>query len=79
VPRRSRPEDALAYSVIDAADVVGVSTDTIRRAIKAGDLPAKRTSRTPAGRPSGYILIRRVDLEEWLARLPDDGWTPWSG
>lgn len=54
--------DALSYSVQDAAAVCGVSADTIRRAIRAKELPV----RYPTSRP----VILRADLEAWLAAAP---------
>lgn len=47
-------------SVREAADMVGVSVDAIRRAYRSGHLPAYQ----PAGQVK--VLIRREDLDEWL-------------
>ena len=56
--------DALSYSVQDAAAVCGVSPDTIRRAIRAKELPV----RYPTSRP----VILRADLEAWLSAAPTE-------
>lgn len=50
--------DTIAYTVQQAAEACGVSPDTIRRAIRAKDLPA----RYPTTRP----VILKSDLESWL-------------
>lgn len=51
-----------------------MSRHLLYRAIKSGDLPAKRTSRDKQGNPVGKIIIFRRDLEAWLESLPDDWW-----
>lgn len=56
-------EERLAYSREEAARKVGVSLDTIRRAINKGDLKAKRIGRR--------ISITDDALRDWLERLPD--------
>ena len=66
--------NALAYNLDDAARVCGVSRELIYRSIKAGDLPAKRTSQNDSGEPTGRIIILRRELEKWLEELPDDWW-----
>jgi excisionase family DNA binding protein len=65
-------EQALAYTLDEAARLCGVSRDTMYRAVKSGMLRAKRTSRDELGDPVGKILILRKDLEAWLEDLPDD-------
>ena len=40
----------------------GVSTKTLRRAIRAGDLPARKVGRS--------LMVRRADLDAWLERRP---------
>lgn len=61
----------LALTREEAADSVGVSFDTIRRAINAGALKAKRTSKDADGNPTGKYLVRVRDLEEWFDGLVD--------
>jgi len=56
--------DAISLSYEDAAAVVGVSVDVIRRAVRAGDL----VPRYPTSRP---VLLRR-DLEEWVESAPTE-------
>lgn len=68
-------DGALAYTLEQAARVCGLSKDSLYRAVRSGDLPAKRTTPGAAGQPpSGKILILRNELEAWLERLPDDWW-----
>jgi excisionase family DNA binding protein len=58
--------DSLAYDIATAAQVSGVSPDTIRRAIHAtqgATLTAKKVGRK--------YLIPRTALEAWLTNLPD--------
>lgn len=66
--------DALAYNLEHAANICGLSKESLYRAIKAGELPAKRTSTGADGIPSGRILILRRELEQFLENLPDDWW-----
>lgn len=57
------PENTpLAYTLKEAAQVCGVSVDTIKRAIRAGDLAA----RYPTSRP----VIERTELQAWLEATP---------
>ncbi|WP_460819843.1 helix-turn-helix domain-containing protein [Nocardioides korecus] len=67
---------ALAYDLDDASRVCGLSRDSLKRAVKSGDLPAKRSHRPkdPNAMPTGKILILRRDLEAFLENLPDDWW-----
>lgn len=52
-----------AYDIAAAAAEYSVSPDTIRRAIKAGELPAKRVGRK--------YSIRSEALEGWFDGLAD--------
>jgi excisionase family DNA binding protein len=45
----------------EVADLLGVSTETVLRWTRRGDLPAIRL-------PGGAIRFRVDELEEWLAR-----------
>lgn len=65
---------ALSYTLEQAAHVTGMSRDLLYRAVKSGDLPAKRTSKNAAGEPAGRIIILRSALEQFLENLPDDWW-----
>lgn len=53
----------LAYDIEAAAALYSVSPTYIRRAIKAGDLPAKRVGRK--------FSIAAVALESWFDGLQD--------
>jgi excisionase family DNA binding protein len=54
----------LAYSLPEAADAVSVSQDTLRRAIRAGDLPFRRVG--------VKYLIATADLLAWFESLPSE-------
>ena len=58
----------IAYTVPGAAAQVGVSVDTIRRAIKTGALSAKWSGGydDEAERGKGKQLIKASDLEAWV-------------
>ena len=56
--------DRLSYSVAEAARVVGVSPDTIRKAINATE------NYLPARRVGTKRLILAADLAAWLDALP---------
>jgi excisionase family DNA binding protein len=58
--------DRLAYTLSEAAEMVGRSVDTLRREIKRTD-----EKRLPAKQHGGRYLIRRADLEDWLEKLED--------
>jgi len=49
--------------VAEAAEILGVSQNTVRAWAGSGKLPVHRN---PA---NGYRLFRRVDLEKFLARV----------
>lgn len=60
----------LAYNVDEAAAACGVSRDTIKRAIGAGNLKASKTSRNEkTGEPVGRLVITAKALEAWLEGL----------
>lgn len=54
----------IAYSVKEAAEAVGLSQDTIKRAINAGDLVAHAPR--IEGRQIARQVIRVDELERWL-------------
>lgn len=60
----------LAYTRKEAAEMCGVSEDTIRRAKNAGLLKAKRLTKDET-RAGGKELYRLADLEAWLDGLAD--------
>jgi excisionase family DNA binding protein len=58
--------ERLAFTLAEAAEMVGRSVDTLRREIKRTD-----EKRLPAKQHGGRYLIRRTDLEDWLEKLED--------
>lgn len=60
----------LAYTRKEAADMCGVSEDTIRRAKQAGVLKAKRLTNDEKQK-GGKELYRLADLNAWLESLAD--------
>lgn len=54
----------LAYAIAEAAAVVGLSPDVIRRAIKSRDLPVHYAGSKP--------LVLAEDLAAWVAALPTE-------
>ncbi|EXL06670.1 helix-turn-helix domain-containing protein [Aquamicrobium defluvii] len=54
--------DAVAYSVADAARVSGMGRSTVYNAISAGELKARKLGKR--------TVVLRTDLEEWLAGAP---------
>lgn len=55
--------ELLGYTKKTAAKALGISPDTVGKAITAGDLKASKP--TIDGRTVEVLLIRREDLEEW--------------
>jgi hypothetical protein len=55
--------DKLSYSVPNLAAATDLSVDSIQKAIKSGDLIAKKFGTKP--------LVRKDDAEKWLRSLPD--------
>lgn len=53
----------IAYTRVEAGQQVGVSADTIARAIRAGQLPAKRIGQR--------IVVLDEYLRRWVEGLPD--------
>lgn len=51
--------------VADAAEYAKLSSDIIRQAIKAGDLPSYAP--TPAGRD---VRLKASDIDEWIESKP---------
>ena len=54
----------LSYSVREAEEATGASQDTIKRAIRSGDLATLAPH--IEGRPVRGYLIARAELERWL-------------
>lgn len=61
----------IAYTVAEAAEMVGLSPATIKRAIRAekNPLPAKRSGEDAKGIPAGRYLILHDDLVSWVEGL----------
>ena len=54
----------IAYSIEEAAEAAGYSTDTIRRALRNNDLTARYANTKP--------VILATELTEWLSSLPTE-------
>lgn len=66
------PLPRLAVTRREAAEMLGVSEATIRRAKNAGHLRAKKISRDANGRASvGKELYGVKELQAWFEGLPD--------
>lgn len=61
----------LAYDKRQAAEACGVSEDTIKKAIAAGGLRAKRSGTNEDGDGVGKYLITAGALTAWLESLAD--------
>lgn len=65
---------AIVLPLKDAAEAVGLSADTLRKAIKATDPnafpPPLRAKKAGHHEKAGYY-IAADDLREWFARWPD--------
>jgi excisionase family DNA binding protein len=59
----SRPKERRYLSVESAAIYVGVSTQTIRRSIDCGELPAYRFGKK-------LVRVQQSDLDAMLRRIP---------
>lgn len=66
----NRQDQKLVLTKSEAAELLGVSVDTIDRLILAGLLPALRIS---AGRKRGRVGIRRTALDAFLADREAEG------
>lgn len=56
----------LAYSLKEAAEMVGLSVDTLRSEIKRTD-----EKRLRAKQRSGRYVVTEAELRDWLDRLDD--------
>lgn len=61
--------EPLAYDRKTAAEICGVSEDTISRAIASGALEARAVSRDKNDKTTKTLITRRA-LEAWLEALP---------
>lgn len=62
---------ALSYSIAGAVTATGLSKSHLDRAVKAGELKAKKSSRAKDGEPIGKYVILARDLAAYLDSLPD--------
>lgn len=64
--------EPITYTTVTAAAATGLSKDLIERAIRAGELKAKRTGKTnDEGKQTGRYLITRGALDDWIDSLED--------
>lgn len=68
---RAPDTSKLAYTADEAAQAIGLSRDTILRAIRSGDLKAKRSSKDDKGNPAGRHLIPAKALADYLDGMTD--------
>lgn len=62
----------ISYDTRAASDAIGVSESHIGRAIRAGELPAKRSGKVNKdGKQTGKYLIAHADLIAWFNGLED--------
>lgn len=61
----------ISLNLEEAGLAIGVSDETIRRAIHAGELKAKRSSKNDDGDGIGRLLIGVDDLRTWFNGLVD--------
>jgi hypothetical protein len=61
----------LSYTLEQAADETSLSADTLKKAIRKGDLKSKRSSRDENGDGVGKYLILGRDLQAYLDQLAD--------
>ena len=62
--------NVISYDLKGAARETGLSTAHFERAIKSGDLPARRSSVNDRGEPTGKYLIKAADLKAYIEGLP---------
>lgn len=56
----------LSYNVKEAAEATGLSQDTVKRAIRSGDLKAQKSGKDKGGEPVGKYVIQVHHLKDWL-------------
>jgi excisionase family DNA binding protein len=55
--------ERLDFSIAEAAYMLGISTDKLRRLVKAGDISARRSTDTD----KGHLRFTRRAMDEYLA------------
>lgn len=63
--------EKLAYSVKEAAGLLGLSERTVREMVRDGRIPAKRIVTGRGERKGGRMIIPRAALEAWLAEADE--------
>lgn len=61
----------LSYTLPGAAEATGLSKSHLDRAIRAGQLRAKRTSNDKDGNPAGRVVILASALASYLESMVD--------
>lgn len=61
----------LAYSIAKAVEVSGLSRASLDRAIRSGQLKARRSTRNEDGEGQGKYLVKHADLEAYIDSLPE--------
>lgn len=61
----------IAYNMPGAVEASGQSRSTLERAIRAGKLRAKKSSKDEDGNPTGQWVILHAELEKYLESLVD--------
>lgn len=62
---------AISYSLPGAVAATGLSRSSLMRAINAGDLHAKKSSKDDNGEPAGVYIIKAAELERYIDGLVD--------
>ncbi len=70
----SQPDEKSELTVRDAANLLSVSPDTVRRYIREGRLPARNISPQPTGRPQ--YRVRRSEVLQLRDNYRQQGWSP---
>ena len=60
-----------SYSIAGAVTATGLSKSHLERAIRSGELKAKKSSKDSEGEPKGKYVILARDLEAYLEGLAD--------
>ena len=60
----------LSYNIAGAAEHTGLGEQRLARAIRAGELRARKSNRADNGDPVGHYVILAADLADFLESLP---------
>jgi hypothetical protein len=61
----------LSYSIAGAVQATGLSKSHLERAVRSGELKARKSSKDSEGEPKGKYVILTRDLEAYLEGLVD--------